>query len=212
MRDQLLQVLLLIPGILVGLTFHEYAHAIVADRLGDKTPRFQGRLTLNPFVHIDPIGFIMILIFKFGWAKPVQTNPSAFKNYYKDDLKVSIAGPLANLVVAFLSGVILALFVKLDGGVNANSLLASIIVGILSLAIYINCMLFVLNLIPIPGFDGFHVLRDLFPKFFYNIAEGLYKYQLLIMIVFLASPLAGYIIRIPAEYIQNLIYKVVSFI
>lgn len=210
MRDQLLQILLIIPGILIGLTFHEYAHAFVADRLGDKTPRFQGRLTLNPFVHIDPIGFIMIMIFKFGWAKPVQTNPNAFKNYYKDDLKVSIAGPLANLIVAFLSGIVLALYIKIANGMNINSPLGDIINQMLDSAVYMNCMLFVLNLIPIPGFDGFHVLRDLFPKFFYNIADSLYRYQFIIMIVFLVSPLASFVIGAPTIFIQDLIYNIVS--
>ena len=86
---EILNKILMIPAILLAFTFHEYAHAITADRLGDKTPRFQGRLTLNPIVHIDPMGFLLILLVGFGWAKPVQTNPSAYKNYYKDDLKVS---------------------------------------------------------------------------------------------------------------------------
>lgn len=212
MREQALQILLIIPGILIGLTFHEYAHALVADRLGDKTPRFQGRLTLNPFVHIDPIGFIMILIFKFGWAKPVQTNPNAFKNYYKDDLKVSIAGPMANLIVAFLSGVVLALLIKITNGMNFNPLLSIIINLMLKSAVYMNCMLFVLNLIPIPGFDGFHVLRDLFPKFFYNISDNLYRYQFIIMIIFLVSPLSTYVIGLPTSLIENSIYKIVSLI
>jgi Zn-dependent protease len=214
MRDQILNILLLLPGILIGLTFHEYAHAFVADRLGDKTPRFQGRLTLNPIVHIDPIGFIMILIFRFGWAKPVQTNPSAFKNYYKDDLKVSFAGPFANFLVAFLSALILALYIKLGigNGTNLNSNLSTVIYNMLYLSVSINCMLFILNLIPIPGFDGFHILRDLFPKFFYNISDRIYQYQFIIMIVFLVSPLAYYIIQIPADFVSNVIFNIVSFI
>ncbi|MFL0245954.1 site-2 protease family protein [Candidatus Clostridium stratigraminis] len=210
MSNQILYTVLLIPGILLGLTFHEYAHAYVADKLGDKTPRFQGRLTLNPLVHIDPIGFIMILIVHFGWAKPVQTNPSAYKNYYKDDLKVSIAGPLANLVIAFLSALVLALYVKFLSGINLNSNLDTIIYYILSLSVEMNCMLFVLNLIPIPGFDGFHILRDLFPKLFYNISDRIYQYQFIIMIVFLVSPLSYYIIHLPAEFIDTLIINIVS--
>src|SRR5665647_1476491 len=110
--QQILDKILMIPAILLAFTFHEYAHAITADRLGDKTPRFQGRLTLNPIAHIDPIGFILILIMGFGWAKPVQTNPSAFKNYYKDDLKVSVAGPIANLILGFLFAIFTVLFWK----------------------------------------------------------------------------------------------------
>lgn len=212
MRLDILRTLLLIPGILVGLTFHEYAHAYVADRLGDKTPRFQGRLTLNPLVHIDPIGFLMILIVGFGWAKPVQVNPSAFKKYYKDDLKVSLAGPVANLIVALVSALLLNIFFKFMGGNNGYSSIQWIISMMLGLSVSINCTLFVLNLIPIPGFDGFHILRDLFPKFFYNFAEQVYKYQFIIMIVFLVTPLAGIIIGGPSRFISSLIYKIVSFI
>jgi Zn-dependent protease len=181
LRLDILRTLLLIPGILVGLTFHEYAHAYVADRLGDKTPRFQGRLTFNPLVHIDPIGFLMILIVGFGWAKPVQVNPSSFKKYYKDDLKVSFAGPAANLIVALVSAILLNVFSRFVVGNDGYSSIQWIITMMLGLSVSINCTLFVLNLIPIPGFDGFHILRDLFPKFFYNFAEQVYKYQFIIV-------------------------------
>ena len=99
-------IIFMIPAILIGFTFHEYAHAKVADKLGDKTPRFQGRLNLNPINHLDPLGTLLILFCGIGWAKPVQVNPSAFKNYYKDDLKVSIAGPIANLIVAFIGTIL----------------------------------------------------------------------------------------------------------
>ena len=177
---QILNKILMIPAILLAFTFHEYAHAIIADRLGDKTPRFQGRLTLNPIVHIDPIGFIMILVVGFGWAKPVQTNPSAFKNYYKDDLKVSIAGPIANLILGFVFAILLILFSKfspIQGGLN------EIILSIIYITGYLNCILFFLNLVPIPGFDGFHIVRDLFPKFFYNLSDSVLRYQFLIFMV-----------------------------
>lgn len=212
MKGDILEILLILPGILLGLTFHEYAHALVADRLGDKTPRFQGRLTLNPFAHIDPIGFIMFLIFKFGWAKPVQTNPSAYKHLYKDDLKVSLAGPLTNLVVALFSAVILVLFSKLAQGMNMNPSLEGIIGTMLYLSVYMNCVLFILNLIPIPGFDGFHILRDLFPKFFYKISDAVYRYQFIIMIIFLVSPLSKIIVGAPAEFIVDKIFNLVDLI
>ena len=183
-----LQIILSIPAILIGFTFHEYAHALVADRLGDRTPRSQGRLTLNPFVHIDIMGFILILLVGFGWAKPVQTNPSSFKHYYKDDLKVSFAGPIANLIIAFVATVLFAIVTKVFSSVDSSNQLATIIYTILVDTVRINCMLFILNLIPIPGFDGFHILRDLFPKFFYNIADQMQKYQLIIFVL-LAAPL-----------------------
>jgi len=213
LNNWLLDTILTIPAILVGFTFHEYAHAVVADKLGDKTPKFQGRLTLNPFVHIDIIGFIMILVMHFGWAKPVEINPSAFKNRYKDDLKVSIAGPIANLIVAFLGATLVVILAKygvsnLTGTPNLYGILATI----LSYIISINCMLFIFNLIPIPGLDGFHILRDLFPSAYYKISESVYKYQLIILLLFVATPLSTYIVGIPSNFLYNMFISIASSI
>lgn len=196
--DKILNIILSIPGILLAFTLHEYAHAFVAYKLGDKTPKFQGRLTFNPLAHIDPFGFIMILFFKFGWAKPVQTNPSAFKNYYKDDLKVSIAGVIGNLIAALISAALVIIIRTLYGNLsivenfNSSTNFLYILVTIALLSIQINCILFVLNLIPIPGFDGFHILRDIFPKVFYKFEGTLYKYQMLILIAFVLPIFGGY--------------------
>lgn len=193
--------ILTIPAILIGFTIHEYSHALMADKLGDKTPKFQGRLTLNPFAHIDIVGFLMILFFSFGWAKPVETNPSAFKHYYKDDLKVSLAGPLSNLITAFVFAMLTGLLIKfgLIGG-NSNTV-PGILESIFEYTIYINCMLFMFNLIPIPGLDGFHVLRDLFPKEFYKISEFMYTYQMVIIIIFIISPLSHYLVGVPSYFL-----------
>jgi Zn-dependent protease len=210
-KIDILAKILVIPGILIGFTFHEYAHALVADKLGDKTPRFQGRLTLNPFVHVDPIGFLLIILVGFGWAKPVETNPSAFKKYYKDDLKVSIAGPLANLIVALVAAIFVSLFYKFQNLITLNYSLLNIIYLILYLTVSINCTLFFLNLIPIPGFDGFHILRDLFPKFFYKISDSLYRYQFIIMILFIIV-LGDFLVGIPAAFIRDTILKLTSFL
>lgn len=208
MEGELLRKVLMIPAILIGFTFHEFAHAIVADRLGDKTPKFQGRLSLNPRVHIDPMGFIMILLVGFGWAKPVQVNPSAFKDYYKDDLKVSIAGPMANLIISFVFGIIMFIMNK------ATFLYGSQVFGILYLivdfTIRINCMLVFFNLIPIPGLDGFHILRDLFPSKFYKYAEQIQRYQMIILIIFIVTPLSTYLVRIPSNMTYGLILRLFS--
>lgn len=213
MNNWLLGKILIIPAILIGLTFHEYAHAIVADKLGDKTPKFQGRLTLNPFVHIDLIGFIMILVIGFGWAKPVETNPSAFKNRYKDDLKVSIAGPVANLIVAFLGAIFMALLGKFGSiGLSEMPTLYAILRVIFSAIISINCMLFIFNLIPIPGLDGFHILRDLFPSAYYKISDAVYRYQLIILLLFVATPLSSYIVGIPSRFLYNIFITIASSI
>ncbi|EGO87840.1 peptidase, partial [Clostridium botulinum C str. Stockholm] len=185
--QQLLNTILVIPAILLGFTFHEYAHALVAYKLGDNTPKVQGRLTLNPLAHIDIIGFLMILFFKFGWAKPVQTNPNSFKNYYKDDLKVSLAGVVGNIFVATVASIILGIFLALS--LN-QTLSMEIILTMLVYTVQINALLVILNLLPLPGFDGFHILKDLFPKFFYKISDSLYRYQFLILFLFII-PIPG---------------------
>ncbi|WP_446897383.1 site-2 protease family protein [Clostridium sp. LBM24168] len=211
MNTYILNKILIIPGILIGLTFHEYAHALVADRLGDKTPKFQGRLTLNPFVHIDLLGFIMILLVGFGWAKPVEINPNAYKNRTRDDLKVSVAGPLANLLVAFIFAIFYVIFYRFA---FTNSLMstsmANIIAKILLQAVSINCMLFVFNLIPIPGLDGFHILRDLFPSLYYKVSDKIYRYQIIILIAFVATPIANYVVGIPSLLLYYKFMKIAS--
>lgn len=210
-QKSLLQIVLTIPAILIGFTFHEYAHALVADKLGDKTPRFQGRLTLNPFAHIDPIGFIMILLFGFGWAKPVQVNSRAFKNYYKDDLKVTIAGPIANLLVAFTASIIYGLLLKFHYYLYIPRL-SQIIGSLFTLIIFINVNLFLFNLLPLPGLDGFHILGDLFPRSFYKYGEVMYKYQMLILLLVVGTNVIRYILYIPSDFITGFLEKLVFVI
>jgi Zn-dependent protease len=202
----------MIPAILIAFTFHEYAHAIVADKLGDKTPKFQGRLTLNPFVHIDLLGFLMILIAGFGWAKPVQTNPRAFKNYYKDDLKVSLAGPIANIMVSLVFSILLGMFVRVYDYLPFSANLKDILYSMIYYVIHINIMLFFFNLLPLPGLDGFHAFRDIFPSKFYKVADKLYRYQMLILLIFVATPAASYVIGVPTRLVLSLFFKFASII
>ncbi|MBU3155252.1 site-2 protease family protein [Clostridium estertheticum] len=205
----------MIPAILIAFTFHEYAHAIVADRLGDKTPRFQGRLTLNPIAHIDPIGFILIILTGFGWAKPVETNPSSYKNYYRDDLKISFAGPFANLIIGFIFAILTVLFWKFS---PVQGTVFTIIIEILKITVSINCMLFFLNLVPVPGFDGYHIIRDLFPKFFYNMSDTFTRYQFLIFMVLILPILPGsqsvftYIVQVPANWVYNIFMNIATML
>ena len=207
--NSILNMILMIPGMLIAFTFHEYAHAYVADKLGDKTPRFQGRLTLNPIVHIDPIGFIAVLLFHFGWAKPVQTNPSAYKNYHKDDLKVSLAGPIANFIVAIVVALIVVAYERFAFGILPLDLYQVIDMMIyLTLIININIGLF--NLIPIPGLDGFSLLRDLRPNTFYKYEEKFYQYQMLIMLGLIF--VGGKIIAIPAGIIRTGLLSLASLV
>lgn len=198
--DYILNMILMIPGMLIAFTFHEYAHALMADKLGDKTPRFQGRLTLNPIAHIDPVGFIAVLIFSFGWAKPVQTNPSAYKNYYKDDLKVSLAGPITNFIVAIVAAFVFVFYMSFIYR-SLPEALGGVLYSMIYMTLIINVNIGLFNLIPIPGLDGFSLLRDLSPKTFYRFEEKFYQYQMMIMLLLIF--VGGKIIQVPARIIIN---------
>ncbi len=177
----ILNTLMRIPGILIGFVFHEFAHALMADKLGDSTPRSQGRISLDPRVHIDIIGFIMILIFRFGWAKPVMTNPRNYKKPRRDGILVSLAGPFTNLLIAIVF-IFLYRILNLTDAFSSNISLQNN-VGLLILnTAYMNILLFVLNLIPFPGFDGYHVITNLFNTWKYRIFNILEQYGTFIFI------------------------------
>lgn len=199
-----------IPAILLAFTFHSYAKARMADKLGDKTPRFQGRLNLNPLTHIDPIGTLLILVFGIGWAKPIETDPRSYKNFYKDDLKVSLAGPLANLGVAFVASIVLAILTVLFLKFNLDGTIMVVIITMVKFTISINVSLFIFYLLPLPGLDGFNIFRDLSPKNFYKYAEPMLRNQFLILIGIVL--LAGPIIRIPSELVLSGLNWIISLI
>ena len=147
-RLELLVIILKIPAILIAFTAQGYAKALVADKLGDKTPRFQGRLTLNPSAHIDLIGFLMILIAGFGWTKPLNTNPSAYKRGYKDAIKVSVAAPLANLLVGFLGTILYVFTYKFLSNILSDTIYF-ILINIIYLISNTNIILFLFNFLSI---------------------------------------------------------------
>lgn len=162
--NALLTLLLTIPGLLVAITFHEFAHAYAADKLGDDTPRMQGRLTLNPLGHLDPIGSIMLLFAGFGWGKPVEVNPRNYDRRFsmeKADAIVSIAGPLMNFFLAIVLTLIYCAIYKFAGTQVVNSQIGTIIMLMINIAISINIGLGVFNLIPVPPLDGSKVIKPL---------------------------------------------------
>ncbi len=198
-----------IPAILLAFAFHEFAHGIIADMLGDKTARYEGRLTLNPMAHIDPMGFIMIILFGFGWAKPITTNPSAYKKYYRDDFLVSIAGPVANFLLSIIFIIILAVYsvflykyLPLD--------VANVLGDMISAVVSLNVMLGFFNLLPVPGFDGWHILKDIFKGKFIAFEEKIYNYRIFILLA--AVYFAGHIISVPAQIVLSMLYKLGNMI
>ena len=158
-----IQTLLLIaPPILLALTFHEYAHAFVANRYGDDTAKQGGRLTLNPLAHLDLLGTIMIFLVHFGWAKPVPVNPHRLENPKKDMLRISAAGPLANMVLALISGILLRIVFVLVGKAVQNPI-AGLLIAMLIMSLQINLALAIFNVLPIAPLDGSKILYGLLP-------------------------------------------------
>ena len=177
-----------LPGLLIAMVIHEYAHAQVAVWLGDFTPRLMGRLTLNPKAHVDPIGMLMLFLVHFGWAKPVMINPRNFKNPKRDDILVSLAGPAANFITAFLALLALLIYNRMGGDMTAGVYL------VFQMIIEYNIGFGIFNLIPSPPLDGSHVLMQLLPRdMAYKLAE-LERYSFLILIVLLMTPVLSMIL------------------
>src|SRR5688500_5688978 len=145
-----------IVALLVGLTFHEFSHALLADQLGDRQPRAMGRLTLNPIPHIDPIGALMLVVAGFGWAKPVMVNPFALRDGPRGMALVAFAGPIANVVVAI--GFAVVYRVLGVAGVDDGFVLR-----LVELIVRLNILLAIFNLIPSPPLDGYNVLLAFLP-------------------------------------------------
>ena len=158
-----------LPGILIGLTIHEYCHALAAYKLGDTTASEQGRLTFNPLKHIDLIGFLFIIIAGFGWAKPVQFNPENLRRPRRDKAIIAAAGPLSNLILALVFIALikawLAYLASAANSENAEQIysifysgLFIVLISIIFRAATINLGLFIFNLLPIPPLDGSHIV------------------------------------------------------
>ena len=145
-----------LPGIILGLTVHECMHGWTADRCGDPTARNDGRITFNPLKHIDPIGFLFLIVAGFGWAKPVMFNRESLRNPRRDEALIAAAGPLSNLVLAFLSVILLKLM--LMAAPAHPGMVFHFGAGIVLYSAHINAGLFIFNMIPLPPLDGYHIV------------------------------------------------------
>lgn len=178
----ILEYLLRIPALLIAMTIHEFSHAFISNIQGDPTPKSQGRLSLNPLRHIDPIGLLMLFLVRFGWAKPVMINPMYYKNKKTGELYTAIAGPLSNILLALIS----LIFLKYLGN---TGIIASFFE---QLYIY-NLVFAVFNIIPIPPLDGSKVLYTFLP---YKYSYAIQKYENYGQIILLLLVVTNFISRI----------------
>ena len=179
--------ILLIPVLVFTLVFHEFSHAWVANKLGDPTARYSGRLTLNPLAHLDPFGSLMILFVGFGWAKPVPVDSRYLANPRVDMMKIAFAGPAANLLLAFVGGTIIR-----------TGLVSGSITLMLLLFTQINIMLAVFNMIPIPPLDGSQIFSSIMMR---RYPELVYKLQMYGPQILLGLIMIGYFTRISPIWI-----------
>ena len=207
----LLTLLLSIPGVLIAITFHEYAHAFAADRLGDDTPRRQGRLSLNPFSHLDPIGSLMLIFAGFGWGKPVEINPRNFNrtmSMEKAQALVSFAGPLMNFILTIVFTIIYCAMYKFAYGF-IHTQIGNIIYIMVQLVAQINLGLGIFNLIPLPPLDGSKILGIFLPYnakvWFENNMNMFYLVFLLLWITGLAGAIISPIISLVDSGITSLV-------
>lgn len=202
-------------AIVIGITIHEFFHAWEANRLGDYTAKYQGRLSLNPSRHIDPLGMLFLLFVGFGWGKPVPINRNALRNKY-DELKVSIAGPLSNLILAF----ILTIPIKIADKFFGLAIESSVALSFIEIIIEINIILAIFNLIPIYPLDGSRILNAIVPKKWSDSVETLERKGpvILLAIIFIEYflgipilfPIIMFVYRLASSIISTFIVSIID--
>ena len=203
--------LMVIPGVIVGISFHEFAHGWAALKMGDPTAKFQGRLTVNPAAHIDPVGLVALMFCGFGWGRPVEVNPGNFKNRRKGEIVVSLAGVVMNLIIAVVTGFIIKFILMAGGGSFAASQLGDIIVTILVYVIQINLVLMIFNLIPVPPLDGFTVITEIFNLRFTNLYYTMVRYGYFILLALILFDVTAMIISPCVSFFMELIMNLIIY-
>jgi len=210
--ERLINFLMFLPIFLLSISVHEYSHAFFANKCGDATAKNLGRLTLNPFKHIDIVGSVIMPLASFasgfaliGWAKPVPVDRRNFSDPLKNDAVVSFAGPLSNFIFSVVLFVLFIISVNIFGEQN------SIISNLLWYGVFLNVFLFAFNLLPIPPLDGSHILFDIFPNKLTAKYLNLGLYGSLLLLVFIYSPLWGIFMKI-VNFILQLFLKIGGYV
>jgi len=192
----------------ISITLHEYAHAWMANRLGDPTPAQQGRLTPDPRAHIDPLGFILIFLIGFGWGRPVIYNPYYLKDPLRDELKIALAWPAMNILLALVGIMILIVYSLILPGIQ------DLVTVFFMQFAFMNIALAVFNMIPLPPLDGYRLIKMIAPRMVSKVE--MYGQYILIwfVLIFVRGPGAGllrsYIIGV-SSWIFQLLYMIISF-
>lgn len=203
MTQMILTKILTLPGIILGISLHEFAHAWMSDRLGDPTPKRQGRLTVNPMAHIDVVGFVALLLVGFGWGRPVQIDPFYYKHRRRDEFLVAIAGVTMNLIVAvilsFPAKALMNMYYQTGSGLVENCFY------IIYYAVSINVCLMVFNLIPCPPLDGWNIVTQLFGLQKYSWWYKVYQYGQWILIILIFANITDLILMPGVSAIMRLL-------
>lgn len=198
--------LLMLPGIIIGLSFHEFAHAWVSDRLGDPTPRRDGRVTINPLAHIDWIGFAALLLVGFGWGKPVVIDPRYYKNRRRDEFLVAIAGVTMNFIIAVILSIPVRMMMKQYAGGVPSDLMYNIF-QMIYYAVFINVVLMIFNLLPVPPLDGWNIFTQLFKLDQYDWWHKVYQYGTYILLALIIFNVTDLVLTPLVNAVMNLLVR-----
>lgn len=203
--DWVMEKVYILPGILVGLSFHEFAHARMAQKLGDDTAARQGRVTINPAAHLDVIGFLSLLVLGFGWGVPVPVDERNFKKPRRDNILVSLAGVAMNLLIAVVFSIILKIIVMATGYYTDGLPMAArtIVLDV----IVVNLVLMIFNLMPIPPLDGFNLITEIFNLRKYDWWITVYRNSYLFLAAFIVLGISGRIISPVVNWFLSVLFS-----
>lgn len=199
--------LLTLPGLILALTFHEYAHARMSDKLGDPTPEAQGRLTLNPFAHLDPLGTFFLIFAGFGWGKPVQIDERYYRNPTRDTMLVALAGPVSNFIQAIIWFFVYGAMVVFG---NVENQLVITFAYVVFYAAMINLSLGVFNLLPLPPLDGSKILRYFLHGKAREVLYTIERYSTIILLVLFTTDITSILISPIISWLAENILRLVE--